>query len=173
MGAMHDTLPAYLHNTPSLVVRPPPPLSIQPLATIYPVNSDASSQPPHSPIVISSSKTPHTLVGTPLFTPYPPSDSPASERNPEELAELARLDEQEVFGAILGSLNQGQEENQVMHSDPPNASLELDEAEQYAMMLEAELEKEDREEDREEENGRIGPNASQSRQTDVNEGPLK
>ncbi|XP_038891678.1 uncharacterized protein LOC120081071 [Benincasa hispida] len=146
-------------------MRPPSPFSIQPLATIYPVASDASSQPPHSPIVISSSGSPHTPTDTPPFTPpRPPSDSPASERNLEELVELARLNEQEVFEAILASLNQGQEEEQVIHSDPPNASLELDEAERYAMMLEAELEEEER---------RFGPNASQSRQTDANEGPSK
>ncbi|XP_038896009.1 pectinesterase inhibitor 10-like [Benincasa hispida] len=106
MGATHDPLPAYLNSAPSPVMRPPPPLSIQPLVTIYPIELDASSQTPHSPIVISSPGMPHTLVGTPPFTlPIPPSDSPASERNPEELAELARLDEQEVFGAILTSLN--------------------------------------------------------------------
>ncbi|XP_038882333.1 extensin-like [Benincasa hispida] len=69
MGATHDPLPTYLHNTPSPAVRPPPPLSIQPLATIYSVDSDASSQPLHSSIVISSPGMPHTPVGTPTFTP--------------------------------------------------------------------------------------------------------
>ncbi|XP_038896641.1 extensin-like [Benincasa hispida] len=130
VGATHNPLLAYIHNAPSPAVHPPPPLSIEPLATIYPVESDASSQPPHSPILISSPGMPHTLVGTPPFTPFtPPSDNPASERNLEELAELARLDEQEVFGAILASLNQSQEEEKVICSDPPNTSLELDEVE--------------------------------------------
>ncbi|XP_038904489.1 pollen-specific leucine-rich repeat extensin-like protein 4 [Benincasa hispida] len=111
VGATHDPLPAYAHNAPSPAVRPPPPLSIEPLATIYPVESDALSQPSPSPILISSPETPHTPMGTPSFTPpIPPSDSPASEHNLEELAELARLDEQVVFRAILASLNQGQEE---------------------------------------------------------------
>ncbi|XP_038888541.1 extensin-like [Benincasa hispida] len=105
--ATHDPLPANLHNAPSPAVRPPPPLLIQPLATIYPVESDVSSQPPHLPIFISSPGEPHTPVGTPSFTPpIPFSNSPALECNLEELAELARLDEQEVFGAILASLNQ-------------------------------------------------------------------
>ncbi|XP_038891584.1 microtubule-associated protein RP/EB family member 1-like [Benincasa hispida] len=74
----------------------------------------------------------------------------------------------EVFGAILVSLNQSQEEDQVMRSDPPNASLEMDEAERHTMMLEEELE-----EDREEEERRIGPYSYQSCQSDANEGPLK
>ncbi|XP_038895905.1 extensin-like [Benincasa hispida] len=98
VGATHNPLPAYVHNAPSPVVHPPPPLSIEPLATIYPVESDASSQPPHSSILISSLGMPHIPVGSPSFIPpIPPSDSPASERNLEELAELARLDEQEVL----------------------------------------------------------------------------
>ncbi|XP_038887895.1 extensin-like [Benincasa hispida] len=79
VGAMHNPLQAYAHNAPLPAVHPPPPLSIEPLATIYPVESDTSSQPPSSPILISSSGTPHTPVGTPSFTPpIPPSDSPAS-----------------------------------------------------------------------------------------------
>ncbi|XP_038896326.1 proline-rich receptor-like protein kinase PERK2 [Benincasa hispida] len=140
VGATHDPIPVYLHNAPSPAVRPPPPLSIQPLATIYSIEVDASSQPSRSPIIISSSGSPHTPSGTPPITPpRPSSDSPASEHNLEELAKLARRDEQEVFGAILASLNQGQKEEQVMRSDPPNASLELDEVERYAMMLKAEL----------------------------------
>ncbi|XP_038880429.1 proline-rich receptor-like protein kinase PERK2 [Benincasa hispida] len=69
MGATHDPLPAYLHNAPSLAVHPPPPLSIQPQATIYPVDSDVSSQSPRSPIVISSPRSPHTPSGTPPLTP--------------------------------------------------------------------------------------------------------
>ncbi|XP_038889723.1 transcription initiation factor TFIID subunit 8-like [Benincasa hispida] len=178
VGATQNPLPTYVHNAPSPAVRPPPPLSIEPFATIYPVESEAWSQPPHSPILISSPSMPHTLVGTPPFTPpIPPSDSLVSERNLEELAELARLDKQEVFNAILASLNQSQEEEQMMRSDPPNASLELDEAERYAMMLEEELEEEQREEEEEmeEENkeGRIGPDASLPRPSDVNEGPLR
>ncbi|XP_038896218.1 extensin-like [Benincasa hispida] len=108
VGATHDPLPAYAHNAPSPAVRPPPPLSIEPLATIYPVESNASSQPSPLSILISSPGTPHTLMGTPPFTPpIPPSASLASERNLEELAELAQLDEQNVFGAIMASLNQG------------------------------------------------------------------
>ncbi|XP_038885746.1 extensin-like [Benincasa hispida] len=65
VGATHDPIPTYLHNAPSPAVCPPPPLSIQPLATIYPVDTDASSQPPRSPIVISSPGSPHTPSGTP------------------------------------------------------------------------------------------------------------
>ncbi|XP_038874886.1 36.4 kDa proline-rich protein-like [Benincasa hispida] len=94
MGAMHDPLPAYLHNAPSPAMRPLPLLSIQSLATIYPIKSDASSQPPRSPIIISSPGFPYTPSGTPPFTlPRPPSNSPTLECNPKELAELARLDE--------------------------------------------------------------------------------
>ncbi|XP_038882307.1 extensin-like [Benincasa hispida] len=87
VGATHNPLLVYVHNAPSPVVRPPSPLSIKPLATIYPVESDASSQPSRSSILIYSPGTPHTSVGTPPFTPpIPPSDSPALERNLEELA---------------------------------------------------------------------------------------
>ncbi|XP_038902383.1 extensin-like [Benincasa hispida] len=90
VGATHDPIPAYLYNAPSSAVRPPPPLSIQPLATIYPVEADTSSQPPRSPIIISSPWLPHTPSGTPSFTPpRPSSDNPMSERNLEELVELA------------------------------------------------------------------------------------
>ncbi|XP_038877204.1 proline-rich receptor-like protein kinase PERK2 [Benincasa hispida] len=110
VGATYDPLLTYLHNALSPAMRPAPPLLIQPLATIYPVELDASSQLSCSPIFI--------------------------------------LDE-------------------VMCSDQPNASLELDEAEWCTMMLETELE----EEDGEEEERRIGPDASQSCQTDTNEGP--
>ncbi|XP_038875120.1 extensin-like [Benincasa hispida] len=148
VGATHNPLPAYAHNAPSPAVHPPPPLSIEPLATIYPVESDALCQRPHFPILISSPRMLHTLVGTPQFTPpIQPSDGPASERNLEELAELARLDEQEVFRVILASFNQSQEEEQVMRLDPSNTSLELDEAKRYAMMFEEELEEEKKEEE--------------------------
>ncbi|XP_038901287.1 extensin-like [Benincasa hispida] len=93
VGATHDPLPAYLHNVPSPAMCPPLLLSIQPLANIYPVEFDASSQSPHFAIIISSPGTPHTPVGTPPFTPpIPPSDSLVSERNLQELVELARLD---------------------------------------------------------------------------------
>ncbi|XP_038875114.1 extensin-like [Benincasa hispida] len=107
IGATYDPIPVYLHNASSPAVHPPPPLSIQPLATIYPVEADASSQPLRSPIIISSPGSPHTPSGTPKITPPRPNpDSPASERNLEELVKLARRDEQEVFRAILASLNQ-------------------------------------------------------------------
>ncbi|XP_038880455.1 proline-rich receptor-like protein kinase PERK2 [Benincasa hispida] len=140
VGVMHDPIPAHLHNAPSPVVRTLPPLSIQPLATIHLIEAEGASQPlpPRSPIIISSPGSPHTPSGTLPITPSrPSSDSPASERNIVELAELAQRDVLEVFGAILASLNQGQEEEeQVMHPDPTNTSLESDEVERYAMMLE-------------------------------------
>ncbi|XP_038877844.1 extensin-like [Benincasa hispida] len=137
VGATHEPLPTYAHTAPSPTVRPPPPLSLEPLATIYSVESDTSNQPSPSPILISSPGKPHTPVGTPPFTPpIPASDSPTSEHNLEDLAELATRDEEEVFGAILATLNQEQEATQVIRSDPPNASFELDEPERYAAMLE-------------------------------------
>ncbi|XP_038904528.1 leucine-rich repeat extensin-like protein 5 [Benincasa hispida] len=43
VGATHEPLPTYAHTAPSLAVRPPPPLSIEPLATIYPVELDTSN----------------------------------------------------------------------------------------------------------------------------------
>ncbi|XP_038896215.1 extensin-like [Benincasa hispida] len=90
VGATHDPFPAYAHNAPSLAVHPPPSFSIEPLAIIYPVESDASSQPSPSPILISSPGMPYTPMGTPPFTPpIPPSNSPASEHNLEELTGLA------------------------------------------------------------------------------------
>ncbi|XP_038889466.1 proline-rich extensin-like protein EPR1 [Benincasa hispida] len=102
VGATHEPLPTYAHTTPSPVVHPPPSLSIEPLATIYLVESDTSNQPSPSPILISSPGTPHTPVETPPFTPpISASDSPASKHNLEDLAESARRDEEEVFGAIL------------------------------------------------------------------------
>ncbi|XP_038885781.1 MAP7 domain-containing protein 1-like [Benincasa hispida] len=185
VGAKHnEPLPTYAHTAPSSAVRSPPVLSIEPLATIYPVESDTSNQPSPSTILISSPGTPHTSVGTPPFTPpIPTSDSPASEHNLEDLAESARRDEEEVFGAILASLNQEQEATQVMHSDPPNASLELDETKRYAAMLEEEMKNEEEMENeeteenegKEEENRerKVGPDASQPRPYDANEGPIK
>ncbi|XP_038901312.1 serine/arginine repetitive matrix protein 1-like [Benincasa hispida] len=177
VGATHEPLPIYAHTAPSLAVHPPPPLSIEPLAIIYPVESDMSNQPSPSPILISSPGKPHSPMGTPPFTPpIPASDSPGSEHNLENLVELARCDEEEVFGAILASLNQEQEATQVMHLDPPNASLELDETERYAAMLDEEMENEEREENegREEERRerRVGPDASQPCPSNANEGPI-
>ncbi|XP_038904455.1 36.4 kDa proline-rich protein-like [Benincasa hispida] len=98
VGATHEPLPTYAHIAPSPVVHPPPFLSIEPLAIIYPVESDTSNQLSPSPILISSPGMPHTLVGTPPVIPsIPASDSPASEHNLEDLAELARCDEEQVF----------------------------------------------------------------------------
>ncbi|XP_038874910.1 classical arabinogalactan protein 9-like [Benincasa hispida] len=107
VGTTHEPLRTYTHTAPSPAVRSPPPLSIEPLAIIYPVESDTSNQPSPSPIIISSPGTPHTPVSTPPYTPpIPASDSPVSEHNLEDLIELTRRDEEEVFGAILASLNQ-------------------------------------------------------------------
>ncbi|XP_038882398.1 lysine-rich arabinogalactan protein 19-like [Benincasa hispida] len=97
VGATYDPIPAHLHNTPSPAVHPPPPLSIQPLATIYSIEAEEASQSLllRSPIIISSSGSPHTPSGTPPITPpRSSSDSPTSEQNIDELTKLARRDEQ-------------------------------------------------------------------------------
>ncbi|XP_038887150.1 gibberellin-regulated protein 14-like [Benincasa hispida] len=98
VGATHEPLPTYAYIAPSTVVRPPSLLSIEPLAITYPVELDTSNQPSPSPILISSLGMPHTPVGTLPFTPFiPTSNSPTSEHNLEDLAELATRDEEEVF----------------------------------------------------------------------------
>ncbi|XP_038877366.1 histone H2A.v2-like [Benincasa hispida] len=80
MGAMHDPIPTHLHTAPSPAVRPLPPLSIQPLAIIYPIEAGASQPLPLRAIIISSPGLPHTPSGTPPITPpRPSSDSPVSE----------------------------------------------------------------------------------------------
>ncbi|XP_038874894.1 extensin-like [Benincasa hispida] len=78
VGATYDPIPAYLHNAPSPTMRPPPPPSIQPLATIYLVESGRvkpTARSTHRHILLWS---PHTPSGTPPIYFTLELDSPMS-----------------------------------------------------------------------------------------------